>query len=151
MDEQVLRFGVLAQKVGSSRPLYMHGLTFERLMDDVIVPYDQKQPFFIDGVPVTRETLERIKVVRQGTSFDHYFRKLHEMAQAPSSAAFVRAEDYPTRLDVVFRAHTEDVTAQMVQAYTRGVLPGIKDYVKKRPELLKVAFGIFTEGMKLGA
>lgn len=42
-----------AEAEGHTRPLLQIGLTFARLMDDIVVPYDTGDTFFIDGAPVS--------------------------------------------------------------------------------------------------
>ena len=63
------RFGVVAEIEGRSRQVVLLNLPFGRLIDEIIVPYDNGDPFFIDGVSVTRKSIGRIKVVELGESF----------------------------------------------------------------------------------
>ena len=51
-------FAIFAEAEGQEKPLIMTNLTFGRLMDEIVVPYEGKKPFFIDGVPVTWEKLK---------------------------------------------------------------------------------------------
>ena len=46
------KIAVLAEKKDYERPLYLHSLSFGRLMDDVVVPYEAGDAFFVDGVSV---------------------------------------------------------------------------------------------------
>jgi hypothetical protein len=143
------KFGVLAEKKGmEGRALYLHSLSFGRLMDDVVVPFEKGDPFFVDGVPVEKSNLVRIKIVRQSPSFESEFAQLHMYAALPDSSAFVRAADYPVRLDVLFRGESEDVTGQVINAFKAGILPRLKEYLPKREELISAALTLFLEGTK---
>ena len=126
MPDTEPKFAVLAEKKGYERPLYLHSLSFGRLMDDVVVPYEKGDAFFVDGVSVDKSNLLRIKIVRQSPNFEHQFMQLHHFAANPSSGKFVKAVDYPVRLDVLFRGHSEDVTGQIINAFKIGILPRLK-------------------------
>ena len=49
----------------------MTGLTIARLFDDVVIPYQTGETFFIDGAPVKSRDLRRIKVLRAQQGLDH--------------------------------------------------------------------------------
>ena len=70
-------FAILAEHKQSERPLIMSGLTFGRLMDEIVLPYDSNEPFFIDGVPTLRADLKRIKIVRESDALKHRVSELH--------------------------------------------------------------------------
>ena len=57
-------FTVWAEADGHTRPLIMTGLNFNRLFDDVVVPYQTDAMFFVDGAPVKAKDLKRIKLLR---------------------------------------------------------------------------------------
>ena len=63
------QFGVVAEVEGRSGQLILLNLPFGRLIDEIIVPYDKDEPFFIDGVPVTRKVIRRIKIIELGQAF----------------------------------------------------------------------------------
>jgi hypothetical protein len=67
-DEQKV-FGVIAEVEGYGKQLVMLDLPFGRLIDEIMVPYDNGEPFFIDGVPVTKTKIKRIKIVELGDKF----------------------------------------------------------------------------------
>src|SRR5258708_35496271 len=71
--EQITKFGVIAEVVGKDKKIIQLNMTFGRLIDEIVVPYDQGQPFFVDGVPVSKEKLDRIKIVKQTESFEQMF------------------------------------------------------------------------------
>ncbi len=65
------RFGVIAEVEDRKKQLVLLNLPFGRLIDEIIVPYDIDEPFFIDGVPLTRKSVRRIKIVELGQGFRH--------------------------------------------------------------------------------
>jgi hypothetical protein len=142
------RFAVLAEKKGLEKALYLHGLTFGQLMEDVVVPYESEDPFFIDGVPVQKKELARIKIVRQSANFMRVFNDLHSYLHRGGSKNFVPAADYPVRMDAVMRGDGEDVTGRILNAYKEGILPRIKEYLPKRQELITAALHLFLEASK---
>ena len=143
------KFGVLAEKKGlEGRALYLQSLSFGRLMDDVVVPYEKGDAFFVDGIAVEKSNLVRIKIVRQSQHFEGQFADLHHFASRPSSAAFVPEAEYAKRLDVLFRGQGEDVTGQVINAFKVGIFPRLKEYLPKREELISAALTVFLEATK---
>jgi hypothetical protein len=142
------RFAVQAQKNSLERTLYLQNLTFGQLMEDVVVPYERGDSFFIDGVPVQKKELARIKIVRQAPNFMHDLDELHFYLKRGGSKNFVPAADYPLRLDALMRKNGEDVTNRILNAYKEGILPRIKDYIPKRQELISAALTLFVEASK---
>ena len=59
-----VRFIVWAETDGQPRPLIMTELPPARLFDDIVVPCQSGEKFFIDGVPVKAQELRRIKILR---------------------------------------------------------------------------------------
>ena len=151
--DQDYKFAVIAESKDYDKELYLHNLTFAQLMDDIVVPYESGKPFFIDGVPVdNKKNLKKIKIIRQDESFEESFNHLHHFLRAGSgSKKRVSAEDYPVRLQALFREAGDDVTSQIIKAYNLKIGPSIKDYLPKREELIRGAFQIFIEAMKLFA
>ena len=145
-----LRFAVVAEKTGYGKPLYLHDLTFARLINDVVFPYESDKPFFIDGVPVKRAELSKIKIIQQGQDFLREFSLLHHGITMPKSeeGMHVSTTEYPARLDALFRGAGDDVTSQVIQAYDIKIRPKLTDYLPKREELISAAFQFFLERMK---
>ena len=58
MTEEVQKkeslFGVIAEVKGRNKQLVLLTLTFGRLIDEIVKPYDTDEAFFIDGVPVKK-------------------------------------------------------------------------------------------------
>jgi uncharacterized protein YceK len=50
-------YGVIAEAEGYGNQLVLLDLPFGRLLDEIVVPYDNDDSFFIDGVPVTKSRL----------------------------------------------------------------------------------------------
>jgi hypothetical protein len=51
-DENETKFAVIADSKEHPSSLLMHDLSFGRLIDDIVLPYQTNVPFFIDGAPV---------------------------------------------------------------------------------------------------
>jgi hypothetical protein len=144
------RFGVVAEIDGRPRPVVLLKLPFGRLIDEIIVPYDNDQPFFIDGVPVTRKSIKRIKVVELGGAFQAAMREFENMLnRGKAENQKIWGDQYETRFEHILRIYTQDVTAQVLKAYSQAVKPGLKDYIPKREELISAATTIFVEAMKV--
>lgn len=142
-------FAVFAELRDYDRPLVMTGLSFARLMDEVIVPFEEKDPFFIDGVPVSREGLRKLKIIREKEFFSTTFSKLHWRIRVASvEEQKLLLEQYHTRLEALLRESGEDVTSQVIKAFNAKVRPRLKDYLPNREELIRAAFELFVQSMK---
>ncbi len=152
MTEENYKFAVIAESKNYEKPLYLHDLNFSKLMDDVVVPYQSQETFFIDGVPLKATDLKKIKIVRQKASFEELFYGLHDFLRAGTSSGYkVDAKDYPVRLEALFRESGDDVTSQIIKAFDQKIRPGLKEYLPKREELVNGAFEVFIEAMKFFA
>jgi hypothetical protein len=143
-------FAVHAQKRGLTTHIFQFNLPFGRLMDEVVMPFEKGDAFFLDGVSVKPTDLERIKIVRQHESFAG---KLHDLDRGMtwgSDAAQKRmyGEQYHVRLEAIVRSAGEDVTSQIVQAYKTAVAPRLGDYMPNREAILSAAVTVFTEAIK---
>jgi hypothetical protein len=113
------RFAVLVEKDGHTAPVYLHGLTLTRLYEDVVVPYEEDKPFFVDGVPIrNRSDLKRLKIIRQDSrlTFD-LFRLYDGIKRGADKRVAIPTGDYPGRLIALFQESREDVTSSIVNAY----------------------------------
>jgi hypothetical protein len=118
MRDEELRFAVLAEKEGDPRSLFLHGLTINKLYEHIVVPYEEDKPFFIDGVPLERKTLRRIKIIREDVEFVHDLDRLHNRIQNPcGSDMHTPISDYPGQLVALFHERNLDVTSDVVNAY----------------------------------
>jgi hypothetical protein len=131
-------------------PLILTHLTFASLMDDVVVPYQTGEPFFIDGAPLKREKLTKLKIIKQQEFFSRTFHDLHHGMRWGSALEKQRlyADQYHVRLEALLRESGEDVTSQVIKAYDRTIKPSLKDWIPKREELTKAALTLFVESMK---
>jgi hypothetical protein len=147
------RFIVWAEAEGHNRPLLMTDMSLARLFDDIVVPYQTGETFFLDGVPVKAKDLKRIKILRAKPALPdalHMFNRGLTRGEPPTRKIY--GDQHHVRYEAILRDHSEDVTAQIIKAYDRAIKPSIKDYLPKREELIGAAVKVFVEAMKsLGA
>ena len=142
-------FAVYAVRKGEPTPLIQTGMTFHRLMDDIVVPFNAEETFFIDGAPVKPTNLDRIKIIKQTGSFTDFFYDLHwGMRQGEIKQQELYAKQYHVRLEALLRESGEDVTAQIIKAYNTVIKPKLKDYLPNREALLNAAVKVFTESIR---
>ena len=142
-------YAVFAEAQGHQKPLLQIELTFPRLIDDIIVPYQTGETFFIDGAPVTPDKISRIKVLK----LTEYFNRSkwdfdQKLTSGTAQEMKVLGEQYSTRFEHILRQHSEDVTSQVLKAFNQVIKPSIKDYLPKRNELISAATKIFIESIK---
>jgi hypothetical protein len=145
------QFAVFAEADGQAKPLIMTHLTFARLMDEIVLPYQTDVAFFIDGAPLKKQNLKRLKIMKQKDSFDSTYFSLHHAMRWGASdikKQELYANQYHIRLEALLRESGEDVTAQVLKAFDRTIKPSLKDYLPKREELIKAALTLFVESMK---
>ena len=142
-------YAVYAEAQGHSKPLMLLELTFARLIDDIIVPYQTGEPFFIDGAPLTTEKITRIKVLKLGLHYSdakHLFDR--ELNRGESAVRKTYGEQFNTRFEHILRDNSEDVTSQVLKAFNQVIKPSIKDYLPNRDELISAATKLFIESVK---
>ncbi|MCY4426131.1 MAG: hypothetical protein OXC05_03755 [Halieaceae bacterium] len=142
-------YAVFAEAKGHQKPLIQVELTFPRLVDDIIVPYQTGESFFIDGAPLTSESINRIKVLKLTTSFSvakHRFDRT--LTRGRPQEMKILGDQYSTRLEHIMRQNAEDVTSQVLKAINQEIMPSIKEYLPKRDELISAATKIFIESIK---
>ncbi|MEO6203305.1 MAG: hypothetical protein ABIU05_23505 [Nitrospirales bacterium] len=143
------KYAIYAEAEGHDRPLLQVGLTFGRLIDDVVLPYQQNETFFVDGAPVTPAKLKRIKILLLRETFKNArlpFNRSLTWGNAEMSK--LHGEQYATRFEHMLRENSEDVTSQVIKAYNQVIKPSIKDYMPKRDELISAAWKFFVEGVR---
>jgi hypothetical protein len=80
IEEKKELFAVYAvRKSEAAIPLIQTHLSFGQLMDDIVMPFESGEMFFIDGAPVKATDLDRIKVIQQKELFNRTFHDLHWM------------------------------------------------------------------------
>lgn len=142
-------FGIVAELESHQKQLVLLNLTFGRLIDEIVVPYEENQPFFIDGVPVTKDKIRRIKIIKLDQKFRDSIHQFERgMTRGEHQHQKIYGEQYETRFEHILRVDTDDVTAQIIKAYAQAVKPSIKDYLPKRQELISAATTVFVEAMK---
>ena len=142
-------FGVVAEVEGRPKQLVLLNLTFGRLIDEIVVPYDTDEPFFIDGVPVTRNKIRRIKIISLTENFQNGIWELERgLTRGEHQNQKIYGDQYETRFEHVLRTDAQDVTSQIIKAYNQAVKPRLKDYIPKREELISAATTLFVEAMK---
>ena len=148
-DNSHYRFGVIAEKRDYPNQLIMTALSFARLVDEIIVPYHTNEAFFIDGVPVTRKDIDRVKIIRLHDSFNQALRNLDiGLNRTSAESRKTYGDQYQIRFEHLLRLNSTDITSQVIQAYDQKIKPSIKNYLPKRDELIKGAWSIFVEAMK---
>ena len=149
-DDDNELFSIFAEVGEYPKPLIMTDLRFARLIDEVVVPYQKGEPFFIDGVPAQKDNLKKLKIVRQQPFFKRTLDDLHQgMWQGALERQKVFAEQYHTRLEALLREAGEDVTSQVIKAFDTTIKPELKDYLPNRKELIEGAWKAFIETMKM--
>jgi len=148
--EEEKLYGVIAETEGFERQLVLLDLPFGRLLDEIVVPYDNDEPFFIDGVSVTKAKIKRIKIVELGEKYRHGMRELERgLTRGDNASRKTYGDQYQTRFEHILRTDTIDVTAQVIKAYNEVIKPSIKDYLPNRQEMISTATKVFIEAMKL--
>lgn len=148
MSEESL-YAVYAEAEGHEKPLFQLELTFPRLIDDIVVPYETTETFFIDGAPITAKKLKRIKILKLNDNYE-YEKCRFERGLTKTDAQTRKAygEQYAIRFEHILRQNSEDVTSQVLKAFNQVIKPSIKDYLPKRAELISAATKVFIEGIK---
>ena len=142
-------FAIFAEAEGFDRPLIMQSLSFGRLMDEIVLPYREDQPFFVDGVSLKKQNLKKLKILRLNderfvNDFWHFNRQLKH---GDDKTSRIFGDQYHIRLEAILRENGEDVTSQVVSAFDRTIKPSLKDYLPKREELIKGALNFFLENL----
>ena len=132
------KFAVYAVRKNEPTPLIQTGLPFKRLIDDIVVPFESDEVFFLDGAPVKATDLDRIKIIRQTDFFSSALGDLHYgMRRGESKRQEFYAKQYHVRLEAVLRESGEDVTAQVIEAFRTVIKPKLKDYVPNKEALTR--------------
>jgi hypothetical protein len=149
-EEKKELFAVYAVRKNEPTPLIQTHLSFGQLMDDIVMPFESSEMFFIDGAAVRATDLDRIKIIRQQEFFNRTFHDLHWQMRhsADLKKQELYAKQYHVRLEALLRESGEDVTSQVIKAYRTVIKPKIKDYLPNKETLLNAAVKVFTESIK---
>ncbi len=143
-------FAVFAKAEGYEKPLILTNLTFARLIDDIVIPFEEKKPFFVNGAPVKREKIRMLKILRQKEYFPRLLGELYRgMRRGDKARQKAFGNQYYVRLEATLREGCEDVTSQVIKAFDTEIRPKLKDYLPKREELIKSTYQVFLTAMKI--
>src|SRR5262245_41873399 len=142
-------FAIYAEAEGHERPLVMTSVPFGRLMEDIVMPYQTDKPFFIDGAPLNRKHIKKLKIIRLNGNFAIRFAHFHDvLGGGPHETQKLYGEQYQLRIESLLRDNGEDATSQIITAYDQTIKPSLRDYLPKREELIKAALDVFVESVK---
>jgi hypothetical protein len=142
-------YAIYAEAQGYDTPLIQLDLSFGRLIDDLVFPYQTEKLFFIDGAPLTGSKLTRIKILQLRPSFAEA-KNVFDTTLTRADAQFrkIYGEQYAIRFEHLLRDHADDVTSQVIKAYDQAIKPSLKDYLPKREELISAALKLLMETVK---
>jgi len=150
IEEKKELFAVYAVRKSDTTPLIQTHLSFGQLMDDIVMPFESGEMFFIDGAAVKATDLDRIKIIHQQEFFNRTFHDLHWMMRHSGDLKKqeLYANQYHVRLEALLRESGEDVTSQVIKAYRTAIKPKLKDYLPNKEVLLNAAVKVFAESIK---
>jgi hypothetical protein len=147
-DATSSRFTVFAIRKASSDPLLQLNLPWERLMTDIVEPYDAGEMFFIDGAPVRATDLDRLKILVNRQGLDVRLAEINRgMRVGDLKSKEVHAKQYHVFMDAAIRYYCTDVTSQVVSAFKTAVKPKLSDRVDRKL-LFDAAIKLVIEGTK---
>jgi hypothetical protein len=148
-EEKKELFAVFAEVQDFDKPLILTNLTFARLLDDIVVPFENEEPFFIDGVSADKKKVRMLKILRQKDRFPGLFEDFNfALRRGEIERQKTYGQQYHTRLEAILREGCEDVTSQVIKAFDSKIRPRLKEYLPKRNELIEAASAFFWEGVK---
>ena len=107
-------------------------------MSNIVFPYENQIPFFVDGVPLITDELEKIKILQQGKDFAWHFTEVHHnLSSGDTAIRKIYGEQYGTRLEAALRISCIDVTSEVISAYEAKIKPNLKAKIKSIDEFLK--------------
>ena len=150
-EEASAKFAVFAVRKSEPTPLIQIGMPFRRLMDEIVIPYESEQSFFVDGAPVKATDLDRIKNLKTTEFFDGTLGDLHwEMRNhGDIKIRDLYGKQYHIRIEALLRESGDDVTTQMISAYRTAIKPKLTDYIPNKEALLTAAVKVYAESIKL--
>jgi len=147
-DAASSRFTVFAIRKASSEPLLQLNLPWERLMADIVEPYDAGEMFFIDGAPVKATDLDRLKILVNRPGFDGRLAEINRgMRVGEPKSKEIYAKQYNVFMDAAIRHYCTDLTSQIVSAFKTEVKPKLLDRIDKKL-LFDAAIKLVIEGTK---
>ena len=135
------KYAIVAEVGDREAPLCELNLPMSRLLEAYVSPYEDGEPFRIDGVTVDKNTLRRFKIVKQNENFETQLEDMgYTMRRWPKDGGKELAQHYNTIFDDLLRNNTVDITNQLINAYKDKKpqeKPSLIDRAKAFAELAK--------------
>jgi hypothetical protein len=142
------RFTIFAIRKTNPEPLLQLNLPWERLMTDIVEPYDAEEMFFIDGAPVRATDLDRLKILVNHQGLEGRLAEINRgMRVGDPKSKEMYAKQYHVFMDAAVRHYCTDVTSQVVNAFKTAVKPKLSDRIDKKL-LFDAAIKLVIEGTK---
>ena len=143
-------FCVYAKVRSFDKPLLMLGLSFGRVVDDVLIPLEKNELVSLDGVSSKKEDILQLKILKETvifkqaySGFYHELHKAHDIKRRE-----LVAKNYDLMLEDLMRRNCQDITSQVVKAFDNSIKPKLSDYLPKKEELIKGAFEALLVSLK---
>jgi hypothetical protein len=134
-----------------TEPLLQLNLPWERLMTDIVEPFDADKMFFIDGASVKATDLDRLKILINRPGLDGRVAEINRgMRVGDAKSKEMYAKQYHALMDAAIRYYGTDVTSQVVSAFKTAVKPKLTDHIDKKL-LFDAAIKLVIEGTKAWA
>jgi hypothetical protein len=148
-DTNEQKFTISAVRKDNPTPLLQMNLSWGRLMEDIVIPFDSGEMFFVDGAATKATELDRLKILLNGHGLDRAFAHINwNMRTGNTNTREMYAKQYPVFIEAILREHCDDVTSQVVSAYKTAIKPKLKDPLPDKKTLFEGGVKIFVEGMK---
>ena len=143
-------FCVYAKVRSLNKPLLMFGLSFGRVVDDVLIPLEKNERIYLDGVPSKKEDVLQLKILKETLNFKQAYSGFHhELHNAHDiKRRELVAKNYDLMLEDLMRRTCEDITSQVIKAFDNSIKPKLSDYLPKKEELIKGALEALLASLK---
>ena len=149
LDAEASQFNVFAVRKDSPQPLMQLDLPWQRLMEDIVAPFEAGELFFLDGAPVKATDLDRIKILLQGPNFGPAFHGFHmSMRSGDIKTRELFAKQYHVYVEAMLRDRCFDITSQVISVFKTAAKPKLSDRLPDRKQLWDAAFQLLIEGGK---
>jgi len=141
---------VFVQLKEGGEELLVRNMTLERVLEEVVVPYNTSELFFIDGIRADASKIHRIKILVQQPDFEVLMSELFKTIAGRSpqflpnsprakSATEDAIRNKSERITAIVEQYSEDITSQMMDAYAAtmmGSVSKLQDFQDERKALL---------------
>lgn len=132
-DNSDVLFIIVAEAEGYERSLTQTEFPFGRLIDEIVVPFKENKPFFVDGAPLTRSKIKKLKILKESKRCLELLNDFHwQLRQWTDKEHKHLADQYHVRFEAILRETGDDVTSQIIKAFDTTIKPSLKDYLPKR-------------------